>query len=301
MAAVLEEQRVRVRPTGAALGADIEGADLARPLSAETVGAIKQAWSDHLVLRFRSQRLDDEQLMQFSAYFGELDWAPVIAASRVKIRGEDRYVDSAEEGRQYISVISNVIENGKAIGALGAYEAIWHTDMSYNPEPPCASALYAIEVPPSGGDTGFANMYLAYETLPEDLRRRVEGRLCRHDASRNSAGELRRGFTEVTDPRQAPGTDHPIIRSHPITGRKTIFLGRRRNAYIQGLALEESERLLDALWAHATRSELTWYQQWRVGDLVLWDNRCVMHRRDEFDPSSRRLMHRSQIKGDRPF
>jgi taurine dioxygenase len=301
MAAVLEEQRVRVRPTGAALGADIEGADLARPLSAETVGAIKQAWSDHLVLRFRSQRLDDEQLMQFSAYFGELDWAPVIAASRVKIRGEDRYVDSAEEGRQYISVISNVIENGKAIGALGAYEAIWHTDMSYNPEPPCASALYALEVPPSGGDTGFANMYLAYETLPEELRRRVEGRLCRHDASRNSAGELRRGSTEVSDPRQAPGADHPIIRTHPVTRRKAIFLGRRRNAYIQGLALEESEQLLDALWEHATRSELTWYQQWRVGDLVLWDNRCAMHRRDEFDPNSRRLMHRSQIKGDRPF
>ena len=301
MAAVLEEQRVRVRPTGAALGADIEGVDLAQPLSAEIVGAIKQAWSDHLVLRFRSQRLDDEQLMRFSAYFGELDWAPVIAASRVKIRGEDRYVDSAEEGRQYISVISNVIENGKAIGALGAYEAIWHTDMSYNPEPPCASALYALEVPPAGGDTGFANMYLAYETLPEELRRRVEGRLCRHDASRNSAGELRRGFTEVTDPRQAPGIDHPIIRTHPVTGRKTIYLGRRRNAYIQGLDLEESERLLDALWAHATRSELTWYQQWRVGDLVLWDNRCVMHRRDEFDPNSRRLMHRSQIRGDRPF
>jgi taurine dioxygenase len=301
MAAVLEEQRVRVRPTGAALGADIEGVDLAQPLSAEIVGAIKQAWSDHLVLRFRSQRLDDEQLMQFSAHFGELDWAPVIAASRVKIRGEDRYVDSAEEGRQYISVISNVIENGKAIGALGAYEAIWHTDMSYNPEPPCASALYALEVPPSGGDTGFGNMYLACETLPEELRRRVEGRLCRHDASRNSAGELRRGFTEVNDPRQAPGADHPIIRTHPDTGRKAIFLGRRGNAYIQGLALEESEQLLDALWEHATRSELTWYQQWRVGDLVLWDNRCAMHRRDEFDPNSRRLMHRSQIKGDRPF
>jgi taurine dioxygenase len=301
MAVVLEQQRVRVRPTGAALGADIEGVDLARLLSAEIVGAIKQAWSNHLVLRFRGQRLDDDQLMRFSAHFGELDWAPIIAASRVKIRGEDRYVDSAEEGRRYISVISNVIENGKAIGALGAYEAIWHTDMSYNQEPPCASALYALEVPPSGGDTGFANMYLAYETLPEEVQRQVGGRFCRHDASRNSAGELRRGFTEVSDPRQAPGADHPIIRTHPVTGRKAIFLGRRRNAYIQGLAPEESEQLLDALWAHATRSELTWYQQWRVGDLVLWDNRCVMHRRDEFDPNTRRLMHRSQIKGDRPF
>jgi taurine dioxygenase len=301
MAAVLERQRIEVRPTGAALGADIEGVDLSQELAPETVDAIKQAWSDNLVLRFRGQRLDDDQLMRFSAHFGELDLAPVIAAARVKVPGEDRYVESVEEGPRYISVISNIIESGKAIGALGAYEAIWHTDMSYNPDPPCASALYALEVPPSGGDTGFANMYRAYETLPDDLRRQIEGRLCRHDSSRNSAGELRRGYSEVTDPRQAPGADHPIIRTHPVTGRKALFLGRRRNAYVQGLTLEESERLLDALWEHATRAELTWYQQWRVGDLVLWDNRCVLHRRDEFDPSSRRLMHRSQIKGDRPF
>ena len=301
MAAVLERQRIEVKPTGAALGADIEGVDLARELSLDAVDAIKQAWADHLVLRFRGQRLDDEQLMRFSAYFGELDWAPVIAASRVKIPGEDRYVESAEEGRRYISVISNIVENGKAIGALGAYESIWHTDMSYNPKPPCASALYALEVPPSGGDTGFANMYLAYETMPDGLRQQVEGRLCRHDSTYNSAGELRRGFSEVTDPRKAPGADHPIIRTHPVTGRRALFLGRRRNAYILGLELEDSDRLLDALWAHAARPELTWYQQWRVGDLVLWDNRCVMHRRDEFDPNSRRLMHRSQIKGDRPY
>jgi taurine dioxygenase len=301
MAAVMERQKIAVRPTGAALGADIEGVDLAQELSPGVVDAIKQAWSDHLVLRFRGQRIDDERLMRFSACFGELDWAPIIAASRAKIPGEDRYVEGAEEGRRYISVISNIIENGRAVGALGAYESIWHTDMSYNPEPPSASALYALEVPPSGGDTGFANMYLAYEALPDELRRRIEGRLCRHDATYNSAGELRRSFKEVTDPREAPGADHPIIRTHPVTGRKALFLGRRRNAYIQGLELDDSERLLDALWAHATKSEFTWYQQWRVGDLVLWDNRCVLHRRDEFDPNSRRLMHRSQIKGDRPY
>jgi taurine dioxygenase len=301
MAAILERPAVIVRPTGAALGADVDGVDLGKQLSPSTIDAIKRAWSDHLVLRFRGQHLDDDQLMRFSALFGELDFAPVIAASRVQIRGEDRYVDSAKEGHRYISIISNIVENGVAIGALGAYEAIWHTDMSYNPEPPIGSALYALEVPPAGGDTGFANMYMAHDTLPEELRRQVEGRLCRHDSSRNSAGELRRGYTDVTDPREAPGVDHPIVRTHPVTRRKALFLGRRRNACVQGLALDDSERLLDALWEHATRAQLTWYQQWRVGDLVLWDNRCVMHRRDEFDPTSRRLMHRSQIKGDRPF
>ncbi len=300
MATVLERQKVRARPTGAALGADIEGVDLSRELAPETLDAIREAWADNLVLRFRGQHLDDDALMRFSAHFGELDLAPVIAAARVKA-ADGSEVESIEEGPRYVSVISNIIENGKAIGALGAYESIWHTDMSYNPDPPCASALYALEVPPSGGDTGFANMYRAYEALPDDLRRRIEGRLCRHDSSRNSAGELRRGMQEVTDPREAPGASHPLVRTHPVTGRKALFLGRRRNAYIEGMALDESERLLDELWACATRPELAWYQQWRVGDLVMWDNRCTLHRRDEFDPNARRLMHRTQIKGDRPF
>ena len=300
MAAVMERQAETVRPTGAALGADINGVDLSQDLDAATLAEIKQAWADHLVLRFRGQHLDDDDLMRFSAHFGELDRAPVIAAARMRVPGEDRWVETAAEDR-YVSVISNIVENGQAIGALGNYESIWHTDMSYNQEPPLASALYALEVPPVGGDTGFANMYLALESLPEALRRQAEGRSCRHDSTYNSAGELRRGFAEVTDPRQAPGADHPIVRTHPVTGRKALFLGRRRNAYIQGLDLADSEALLDALWAHASQPQFAWYQQWRVGDLLLWDNRCTLHRRDEFDPATRRLMHRTQIRGDRPY
>jgi taurine dioxygenase len=300
MTAVIDRQGVTVRPTGAALTADIEGVDLAGALSPETLAAIKEAWGRHLVLRFRGQKLDDDDLMRFSRQFGELDWAPV-AAARVKVPGEDRYIEVAPEGRQYVMVISNVIEDGAPIGQLGAYEAIWHTDMSYIAEPPSASALYALEVPPSGGDTGFCNMYLAYETLAAELRQAIEGRLCRHDASRNSAGELRRGFVDAPDPSQTVGAEHPIVRTHPVTARKALFLGRRRNAYIPGLPLAESEALLDALWAHATKPEFSWYQQWRVGDLILWDNRCVMHRRDAFDPMARRVMHRTQIKGDRPI
>lgn len=288
MAAVMDRQQVAVQPTGAALGADIEGVDLAGALGPETVAAVKQAWGDHLVLRFRGQRLGDDDLLRFSRQFGELDWAPIAATN------------DAPEGREYVMVVSNVIENGQAIGQLGAYEAIWHTDMSYVAEPPSASALYSLEVPPDGGDTGFCNMYLAYETLAPELRRQIEGRLCRHDASRNSAGELRRGFVDAPDPSQTVGADHPIVRTHPVTRRKALFLGRRRNAYIPGLPLAESEALLDALWTHATRPEFTWYQQWRKGDLILWDNRAVMHRRDAFDPATRRIMHRTQIKGDRP-
>src|SRR5438067_11563052 len=288
MAAVIEREQVKVRPTGAALGADVDGVDLAGPLRPETVAAIKAAWGDHLVLRFRGQRLSDDHLMRFSRQFGELDWAPVAATN------------DASEGRQHIMVVSNVVENGQAIGQLGAYEAVWHTDMSYVAEPPSASALYSLEAPPSGGDTGFCNMYLAYETLAPELRRRVDGRLCRHDASRNSAGELRRGFVDAPDPSQTVGAEHPIARTHPVTGRKALFLGRRRDAYIPDLPLADSEALLDALWAHASKPEFAWYQQWRAGDLILWDNRCVMHRRDAFDPQTRRVMHRTQIKGERP-
>ena len=280
---------MEVRPTGAALAADVEGVDLSRDLDAGTMDAIKAAWADNLVLRFRGQRLDDDRLQRFSQNFGELDWAPVAASN------------DAPEGRSYIMVVSNVVENGVAIGQLGAYEAVWHTDMSYIAEPPCASLLYSLEAPESGGDTGFSNMYRALETLPADLRKAIEGRTCRHDASRNSAGELRRGFVDAPDPSHTVGADHPIERTHPVTGRKALFLGRRRNAYIPGLPLAESEALLDALWEHAGKRELAWYQQWQAGDLIMWDNRCTMHRRDAFDPAARRVMHRTQVKGDRPY
>lgn len=279
----------RIVPSGGALGADVEGVDLARPFDAATLDLVRRSWLDHLVLRFRGQRMDDRQLMAFSRQFGELDRAPIGTA-------QDTWSPEA-----YVTVISNVLVDGKPVGGLGAYEAEWHTDMSYNELPPTASVLYALEVPPAGGDTGFCNMYRAYETLPEALRRRVDGLACAHDASRNSAGELRRGFADVTDPRETPGARHPLVRTHPETGRKALFLGRRRNAYVVGLPLEESEALLDRLWAHATQAAFVWTQRWRVGDAVMWDNRCAMHRRDSFDPASRRLMRRTQLVGDRPY
>jgi taurine dioxygenase len=283
---------LEVIPSGRALAADIAGVDLARPLTSAEFGAIHRAWMTHLVLRFRGQSLTDEQLMDFSRNFGALDGNPRHA----KVEGRS---DSAAAG--FVNIISNVVENGKAIGGLGNYESKWHTDMSYNPVPPMASALYALEVPPRGGDTGFCNMYAALETLPAPLRTRINGLSCVHDSSLNSVGQLRVGFEDVTDPRKTPGAVHPLVRTHPVTGRACLFLGRRRNAFVQGLELADSEALLDTLWDHATRPEHCWTQQWKVGDLVLWDNRCALHRRDEFDGTARRVMHRTQISGDRPF
>jgi taurine dioxygenase len=231
--------------------------------------------------------LNDDDLIAFSRRFGELDFAPVQENGR-------RFV----EGHPEIYVVSNVIENGVAIGSLGAGEAVWHTDMSYLEDPPKASMLYAIEIPPAGGDTGFTSMYRAYDELPEALKRRLAGLRVKHDGTYNSGGYLRQGVTATDDPRDAPGTYHPIVCTHPETGRKCLYLGRRRNAYLEGMGLAESEALLDEVWQYATRDELTWYNQWRVGDVVLWDNRCTMHRRDPFDAGSRRIMHRTQMKGE---
>lgn len=141
-------------------------------------------------------------------------------------------------------------------------------------------------------------MYLAYEILPSALKARIGGLMVKHDGTYNSGGFVRAGITPTEDPRAAPGVMHPLVCRHPETGRRCLYLGRRRNAYVDGLPLAESEALLDELWNWATREELTWYNSWRVGDLVLWDNRCTMHRRDPFDGNSRRIMHRTQIKGE---
>ena len=277
---------ITVTPTGAALGAEVDGIDLRRITDAD-FAAVYRAWLEHSVLLFRGQTLDDDSLIAFSRRFGELDFAPIQENGR-------RFVD----GHPEIYVVSNVIENGVAIGSLGAGEAVWHTDMSYLEDPPKASMLYAIEIPPAGGNTGFTSMYRAYEALPETLKRRLAGRRVKHDGTYNSGGYLREGVTPTDDPREAPGTYHPIVCTHPETGRKCLYLGRRRNAYIEGLDIAESEALLDEVWRYATRDELTWYNTWRVGDVVLWDNRCTMHRRDPFDASSRRVMHRTQMKGE---
>jgi taurine dioxygenase len=274
-----------VVPTGAALGAEVRGVDL-RSIDDGLFAEIYRAWLDHAVLLFRDQQLSDTDLIAFSRRFGTLDHAPIQENGR-------RFVD----GHPEIYVVSNVVENGVAIGSLGAGEAVWHTDMSYLPDPPKASALYALEVPPAGGDTSFCTMYGGWETLPEDLRAQALQLRVKHDGTYNSGGYVRAGVTPTDDPRTAPGTFHPLVCVHPETGRQHLYLGRRRNAWLEGLRLDASDALLDRIWEAATADAQTWCHHWRAGDLVLWDNRCVMHRRDAFDPGSRRIMHRTQIKG----
>ena len=276
---------LEIKKLGEALGAEIGGVDLGQPLSEKTFREIREAWLQHLVIRFRGQKLTDPQILAFSRNFGELD------PPGPNPLGRPFLADHPE-----MNVISNVKENGVPIGGLGDGEAIWHADMTYVERPPMAAILYAIEIPPAGGDTYWANMYLAYDTLPAGLKQRIEGREAVHDATYNSAGVMRKGYKDVIDPRDAPGARHPLVRTHPETGRKSLFLGRRRNSYVVGLELEESDRLLDELWRHATQPRFTFRQEWHVGDVIVWDNRCTLHRRDAFDPRARRLLHRTQVR-----
>jgi len=176
--------------------------------------------------------------------------------------------------------------------------------MSYIESPPTASLLYALELPSSGGNTSFLNMYSAYETLPGDLKKIAESGVIRHDERYNSSGVVRSGYSKekVEDLTLAPGACHPIVRTHPESGRQALFLGRRPNSWIVGMPVDESEDALDALWAHATANpNFTWTQNWQLGDVIIWDNRCAMHKRDSFDDAEVRHMHRTVIKGDKPF
>ena len=280
MAAVLE---LAVRPLGV-IGAEVCDISLADAGRAE-LDAIKRAWYRHDVLVFRNQRLTDADLVAFSRNFGELDSPPNQGAGRKSPPG---YPD--------VYVVSNVLdEQGEPIGALGDGEAAWHTDMSYVAQPPDASMLYSLEIPPRGGDTSFASMKAALAAMPKALVDRIRNLDLKHDGTYDSGGYVRKGMAPSTDPRTSVGTPHPIVIEHPVSGHEALYLGRRRNAYIMGLEVDDSERLLDELWSYVETA--VYRHRWAIGDLVLWDNRTTMHRRDAFDPKARRVMHRTQIRG----
>ena len=281
---------MRIIPIGEMIAADIQDANLSQPLDDVSIAAITQAWNENLVLRFRNQHLSDADLIRFSSYFGELD-PP----------GPNPYGVTFLPEFPEINVISNVKDDtGVPIGNLGDGEAVWHADMTYIDNPPEAGILYALEVPVGQGDTYFANMVAAYNDLPSDLRGAIEGKTLIHDAAHNSAGMLRKGYEEITDVKLTPGARHPLAYEDQ-HGRVSLFLGRRPHAYIVGMEESDSDSLLDALWAHATRPKYSWHNEWQKGDLVMWQNRMVMHRRDAFDPSTRRVMHRTQLKGKSPI
>ncbi len=278
---------LKITPFDGPLGARVTGIDLGQPQDAATADALRKAWGEHLLLVYPDQSINDDQLIAFTGLFGTLD-PP----------GPNPYGGPILPAHPEINVISNVVEDGRPIGNLGAGEAIWHGDMTYTEMPPKGSVLQALELPPEGGNTYFANMYMAYEELDPGLKSEIAPLICIHDATYNSAGMMRSGYAEVTDPREAPGARHPLAIRHPATGRPCLFLGRRRNACIVGLPLADSEALLDRLWAHATQDKYAAAHVWSDGDVLMWDNFATLHRRDAFDESSRRILHRTQIKGE---
>ena len=244
------------------------------------------AWLQYGVLRIRNQDLDDEQLQAFSQRFGPLEEAPF---------GRMPEAEKAKIKNRFVTTLSNIKVDGKPIGGLGNDEATWHSDMTYSETPPPASLLLGIEIPDQGGDTHFADQRAALAVFPAALRRRIESLSVKHNAAHTSVGKLRPGFEAFDDPRDAPGAIHPMIKTHNETGKPALYLGRREWAYIPGMTVEESDDLLDALWTYVAIKEITWTQQWQPFDLIIWDNRCVMHRRDGFDQNSRRYMRRCQV------
>ncbi|MFP6582377.1 MAG: TauD/TfdA family dioxygenase [Candidatus Hydrogenedentota bacterium] len=272
-----------------AFGAQIDNVDLSTINDAD-FEEVYAAWVDYGVLRFRSQKLDDTQLEAFSARFGPLEKVPVkLTPEQIK-----------KLPSIYVLGISNITVDGKPIGGLGNSEANWHSDMTYIDTPPPASVLLGMEIPEEGGNTQFSCQHAALDSLPETLRARIADLSIKHDASHTSVGELRRGFDDISDPSKVPGAIHPAILRHKENGRAALYLGRREFAYVEGLPLEESEALLDELWRYASLTENVWTQEWNIGDVIIWDNRRVLHRRDEFPNHMRRMMRRCQVLAREP-
>ena len=268
------------------IGAYIRGVDLSA-ITQPQFERLYAIWKQHHVIVLRGQELTNAQFERFSAMLGELDPPPNQGAGRKSVPGHPN-----------LYVVSNRRNDaGEPVGALGDGEAQWHTDMSYLERPPFASMLWSVELPDSGGDTCFASMPAALRSMPQDLVERISRLSIKHDGTYDSGGAVRKGMTANDDPVRSVGTLHPIVIEQPESGERTLYLGRRRNAYIDGLSRAESEVLLDILWSYATAPEVTMRHRWRLGDVVLWNNFTTMHRRDAFPAEQIRTMHRSQIKG----
>lgn len=282
--------RITAVAHGSNVCADIEGFDFDN-YDADDIAEIRKHWLQYGVIRFKATDITDKQQVAFSRNFGEF----VIHPKQLQEGGHPTCPE--------ILVISNAMKDGKPSGAMGNSEATWHTDTWFYERPPAAAILRAVEVPPAGGDTYFLSSYIAYETLSDDLRKAVNGRQIYFQNVYDKTGKLRLGKTAPTsrDFREWGGMVHPLVRTHGETARKSLYLGgTSEGAWIVGLPLDESNDLLARLWHHTTTASQVYVQRWKKGDIMMWDNRCTMHRRDSFDPSSIRIMHRTTTSGERP-
>lgn len=286
----MPQKTIEIRPIDAALGAEIEGVDLSRPLDAGILADIQQAFTDHLVLFFRDQNLTPEQQIAFSARLGTILYLP--------------FVEPLSGYPEIIAVLKEAEETG-----ISTFGGMWHSDFSFLVEPPAGSILYALDVPARGGDTRWANMYAAYEALPQAMRARLDGMTAIHsglpygtkappppEMGVSTSIKITRG-----DPAADIETEQPVVRRHPETGRKALFINTIYTAGFKGLGAAESRALLGELQAHATQPKFTCHFSWRPGSLALWDNRWTQHLAANDYDGERRLLHRTTLAGERPL
>jgi taurine dioxygenase len=274
--------RIRIRPIAGALGAEIEGVDLARELDEETVAAIRRAWLDHLVIFFRDQDLPPERFLALARRFGRPIEYPFV------------------KGIEGFPEITPVVKLEHETVNFGG---IWHSDTAYLEVPPAATLLIAREVPPYGGDTLFANQYLAYETLSEGMKRLLEGLVAvnasaKADVTRTREDRMRDGGR--AEAKREYIAEHPVVRTHPETGRKALYVNIAHTVRFADMSEVESAPLLDYLFRHQVRPEFTCRFRWEAGSIALWDNRCAQHNPINDYHGYRRMMHRVTLAGDKP-
>jgi len=277
-----------VTPLSPALGAEISGVDLRQELPPQTVADIIAAWHEHLVIVFRDQTLSEDEQIRFAQHFGALKKRNRPAAARN---------ESGVQHGDLTMLVSNIRENGKLIGSLADGEMHFHSDYCYLEKPAKGTFLYAIEIPSQGGDTLFLNMYQAYDALPAELKARIAGRKAvnayHYESLTRSVNEAKIDFSKQ------PHFWQPMVCTHPDTGRKALYVNRLMTWSVEGVEAEESATLLNALFDHIEQDRFIYTHKWRVGDLVLWDNRCTLHARTDFSDKERRLLRRHVVEGDR--
>ncbi len=297
-AAPAQRAGFQVVPTKAALGAEIRGIDL-RTIDDAAFAEIHRTWLQHVMLVFRGQSLQAQDLVNLVRRFG----TPVTSSNLHKRELKERAGNELFKLPPEVTIVSNVKQEGKSVGILGDGEVVWHSDFSFKERPTAARMLVAMEIPPreAGGTTFFLSCYAAYDALSPEMKKRISGMTIKQADIIDTAMKVRPGMSLEADIRSVPGPSHPVISTHPETGSNMLFLGRRHGSYVNGCSLEESEALLNELWEHCAQPRFWYEHKWSVGDVVVWDNRAILHRRDAFDSATRRVLYAAQVEGHKPY
>jgi len=297
--ATAQKTDFEVVPLNAALGAEIRGLDLAK-IDDASFKRLYELYLFHVLLVIKNQSMTPHELVALAKRFG----TPVSSSNLHQRDLKERTANSLFNLPPEVTVVTNLKADGKPVGILGDGELVWHSDFSFTERPTAARMLLAMEVPADangGSHTTFLNAYAAYDALPDDYKRKLSGKTIKQGNIVDTALKLRPGASLNDDIIAAPGPSHPVISTHPETGANLLFLGRRHAAYVNGMALDESETFLEDLWARGVQQRFCYTHHWQQGDFVVWDNRALIHRRDAFDPTTRRVLYAAQVEGHKPY